>query len=507
MSDDEKLPPREDFSSLDKHLRQGKTFVPPLMQIPGLTTQSWYNDRLPEMLWAALLVEALPRNQYITHLSLIAKAAMQFRGNPEVYPQHSAGTRLSTPQFMALFGHLLADDQSRRALSPLLLLDKLPDRAHWSPHLDTPAQNDGWLAIANAIANCAERRQRPAIDIRWLRVMFLCLQHRMVFPQGKAEEIVEMLCAYPECAEPSGEVDAIIASMEGVTGHGPFAEDVSFWNNTFWDECLYKTGCIPAQVIMPESGFEYEPAKKRWGEIYARLVRHFFETLKTSGVDPKHDAVFGLALYAMSLVTGMMRPHSTRPSGRHLLRSLVEVHITLAYLVAKDDADVWQMYRAYGTGQAKLAFLKLIERERDDFPRHVDVGMLEQLANEDMWQEFVPIDVGQWANLTVRKMADEAGVKDLYDSHYVWPSGFVHGHWGAVRDSVFDICANPLHRFHRIPRPMRVDMHDVCFDAVDLMNRTLDLVERTYPGLSERFAHESMSPKTPSPTGAGEPET
>lgn len=502
MPDDENLTPRKDFSALDKHLRQGKIFVPPLMQIPGLTTQSWYNERLPEMLWAALLIATMPRNQYITHLSLTAKAAMQFRDNPDVYPQHSAGAHLSAEQFNALFGHLLTDDQARQALSPLLLLEKLPDRAHWSLHLDTPAENDGWLSIANAVANSAERRGRPAIDIRWLRVMFLGLQHRMVIPKGKGEEIVEMLCAYPERAEPSGEVDAVIASMEGATGHGPFAEGASVWSGTFWDECLRKTGCIPARVRMPESGFEYEPAKKRWGEIYARLVRHFFETLTTTDVDPKHDAVFGLALYAMSLVTGMMRPHSTRPSGRHLLRSLAEVHITLAYLIAKDDPNAWQMYRAYGVGQAKLAFLKLVERERDDLPKHVDVGTLEQLANEDMWQEFVPIDVGHWARLTVRIMADEAGVKDLYDAYYVWPSGFVHGHWGAVRDSVFDICANPLHRFHRIPRPMRVDMDDVCFDAVDLMNRTLDLVERAYPGLSERFVRASMSPQAPPPSSA-----
>ena len=152
------------------------------------------------------------------------------------------------------------------------------------------------------------------------------------------------------------------------------------------------------------------------------------------------------------------------------------------------------MYRAYGTGQAKLAYLKLVEREHDDLPKHVDVGTLERLANEDMWQEFVSIDVGQWADLTVRKMADEAAVKDVYDAYYVWPSGFAHGHWGAVRDFVFDICANPLHRFHRIPRSMRLDMQDVCFDAIDLMNRILDLVDRSYPGLSERFERASISP-------------
>src|SRR5579863_5357323 len=48
-------PRREDFSSLEKHHRQGKVLTPPLMRISGLATQSWHAERLPDMLWAALL--------------------------------------------------------------------------------------------------------------------------------------------------------------------------------------------------------------------------------------------------------------------------------------------------------------------------------------------------------------------------------------------------------------------------------------------------------------------
>jgi hypothetical protein len=271
-----------------------------------------------------------------------------------------------------------------------------------------------------------------------------------------------------------GSIEMATAFMDDDVGSG--------WSESFWRERLAKTGCVAARFEKPTTSFEYEPAKERWGKIYADLFRHFFETLETSGIDPRHDAVFGLALYAMSLVTGMMRPFSTRPSG-----SLAEVSITLAYLVAKDDAELWRMYRTYGAGQAKLAFLKLIESERKDLPKHVDIAVLEQLANEDMWQEFVHIDLGHWADLTVRKMADDGGTKDIYDTYYVWPSGFVHGHWSAVRDSVFDLCANPLHRFHRIPRPTRVDMDDVCFDAIKIMNRVLDTVDRAYPSIAIRF--------------------
>jgi hypothetical protein len=90
-------------------------------------------------------------------------------------------------------------------------------------------------------------------------------------------------------------------------------------------------------------------------------------------------------------------------------------------------------------------------------------------------------------------MADDARVKDVYDKFYVWPSGFGHGQWAAVRDSVFDLCANPLHRFHRVPRPMRVDMPDVCFDAVRLMNRILGLVDQAFPSFALRFDEPSVS--------------
>ncbi|MEZ5898487.1 MAG: DUF5677 domain-containing protein [Hyphomicrobiaceae bacterium] len=431
---------------------------------------------------------ALPREAALVLLSAVAKTAMQFRDHPEVFPSHSALAAISREQFAAVFHEVIKSDDARRALAPLLLLVNLPDRAHWTEHLSEIPPEEGWNALAQAVAASFDPRSPLAIDMRWLRVMFLGLQHRLLF-RKEQDDVVAMLCAYPEGTDVPDWADAMISAMEPTVDIGPDGERPPNWSETFWKECLDKTRCIPARYTPPvhEPDFDYDGAKKRWGEIYAELVKHFFATTSTTGLDAQHDSTFGLALYAMSLVTGLMRPYSTRPSGRHLLRSLAEVHITLAYLAFKDDPATWQMYRAYGNGQAKLAFLKLVESERGDLPRHIDIDVLERLANEDMWQEFVPVDVGNWAGLTVRKMADDAGTKDVYDMFYVWPSGYVHGHWGAVRDSVFDLCANPLHRFHRIPRPMRVDMPDLCFDAVRITNRTLALVDKLYPSFAPRF--------------------
>jgi hypothetical protein len=65
---------------------------------------------------------------------------------------------------------------------------------------------------------------------------------------------------------------------------------------------------------------------------------------------------------------------------------------------------------------------------------------------------------------------------------------FGHAHWGAVRAAVFDVCGNPLHRLHRIPRLNARILGDVLADAVSLADGVFDVVNKLYPGFSERLA-------------------
>ena len=111
---------------------------------------------------------------------------------------------------------------------------------------------------------------------------------------------------------------------------------------------------------------------------------------------------------------------------------------------------------------------------------------LEMLANEDVWFETRDMKLGAWANKNLRKMSQEAGVKDVYDRYYDWTSGFVHGHWGSIRDAVFTTCLNPLHRLHRVPQPMQ-PMPSVLTDCCKLCNRTLDELNALYPGFNARI--------------------
>lgn len=439
------------------------------------------------MLWAALLSIVLPRKELIFLLSEVAKSAIKFKESPEVYPQHSDLSNISSHQFDMMFKNILLDERHLDALSPLLLLDCMPDNFHWKRYLNIVNEEAAWSSLASAVSVCMNRFSRAAIDIRWLRVCFLALQGRLVFPV-KFSNQVSVIIEYPNIEVPDDKIDALISSMEGMTVHRSVNSGKAEWVNQFWKECLDKTICSYADRTASERKVDYERVKTEWVLIYQKLVQHFHETLSTTSVDARHDGVFGIGLYAMNLVVELMRPNSNRPSGRHLLRSLVEVFINLSYLLKKDTEEFWMAFRNYGNGQAKRAFLKLIEEEETKLPSYIDIELLEALCNEDHWLEYTSIDIGHWVDLNLRKMAEDADVKDIYDRYYIWLSGFVHGHWTAIRGTAFTTCLNPLHRYHRIPALVRADLDDVCPDAIDLMNLVLDLVGRAYPGLSERFS-------------------
>lgn len=259
----------------------------------------------------------------------------------------------------------------------------------------------------------------------------------------------------------------------------------SQWPAQFWEQCFQDTGCWELEMGISEERSEKTTNLARIKEVYAILVRHSLETTRTTAVDAKHDATFGFAFYTLALLEELLRPGNRYSiGGRNTLRTLAECYITFAYLLHVDDETSWMTYRNYGAGQAKLSLLKF--EEADDAPPSVDMRVLDQLANEDAWQEFVSIDLGHWQKLNLRKMSEAAGVKEDYDKYYPWPSHYAHGHWGAVRDTVYATCGNPLHRLHRVARDLPRQLPSVLPDACELVDKILDLVDGAYPRFQAR---------------------
>jgi hypothetical protein len=225
---------------------------------------------------------------------------------------------------------------------------------------------------------------------------------------------------------------------------------------------------------------------QRVEEVAGALSTHFLATVKTTALDAKHDAIFGFAAYATSILRELLRVGaSTSIVARMALRALLETMITVAYLQKTDSPSMWAEFRAYGIGQAKLAFLKL-DDEAAQAVGFVGAEELNAIANEDQSAELVPINIGNWEGTNLRKMSEHAGVKTSYDSYYPWTSAYMHGNWGAVRSTSFDLCLNALHRAHRVLRGSPTSLNDVVLDACEMVDRILDAVDATFPSFTPR---------------------
>jgi hypothetical protein len=477
---------RERLSTMAK---KGSLLQSPLNAFPEVTLSSWRDERLPEVLWAALIAAQLPRDEYLEIFREISRSCAALKTGDWEGLGHSNLVKLETEDFLKLFSPLL-NREKLDLLHPLRLFKQLPDAGHWGrlvPEWEMEKPDD-YEKVAVAIGLTSWHQSEQATDIRWLRVLSMILGGKMHFPESMrrhADEIIE----FPNVGD-LREVRPSIRAAEqsfatySVANDEPVSAD---WANAFWEQCKTDTDCLRFEPKRPRK-LKLEDFFDNVIEVYREVEKHFFAQKSFDAVDARLDGVFGITLYSLNLLLNLIAGNSyRRVEGRLILRSVCECYITLAYLLKVDAAKTWQQYRAYGHGQAKLAYLKTIDLEKDDKPKYISEEDLQNLANEDKWDEFVDIDLGSWAKKNLRAMADEAGVLDVYDKYYSWSSGYVHGQWCSVRDTVFDQCLNPLHRLHRIPAIPRANMNDCAEDAAKILNRTLELLTKAYPPFRKRL--------------------
>lgn len=498
------------YSSILDHQRVGKKLIPPLNRIPNYNSSSWRDDHAPEMLWAFLLATTLPRDVYLRCFrEIITWTRSTFPPTdhsadtaPERTPQsesipndaceidHTSLAELSDRHFEQFVKIPLAHPLGYGVLRPLLLLDSLPGVHRWRTVLGVDPTEHDWQTLTAGVIATLDHQSEISTDVRWLKYILKIVLGKVHF-STEMRETVEEIFAFPNSGD-MRKVRPSIRAAEMILRRNP----PSAWIEKYWTELLTKTHCIDG--TSEDDYFKIvEPSLTRDAILSARqqLVQRFHTVTTTTRTDAKLDAAFGFPLYALSILEEIAAPPiSQLLLGRIGLRSIVEVVITFSYLMRKNSTALWTAYRNFGSGQAKLAFLK-IEQATGDIPPFIDQETLFQIANEDVWQEFVNIDFGHWANKNLRDLAIEGDTKDIYDRYYEWTSTFAHGHWCSVRDSNFVTCHNALHRLHRIPRPYHRIMPTVVVDAVELVNRTFDLLEAAFPTMDKLGRVERVVPQ------------
>lgn len=485
------------ITPLARRQKKGKVIRSPMAQLSDLggvvSWSSWMDDHLPNILWACVVTGALERDEYLSLFRKIISAAREvLDGRDFVSLCHNFLSSISYEEFHAIFVPLLDNAHAAEACRVLGCLDSLPDREHWLKLLAPDCSKQPLDTLANGVVANLDHQSQEATDIRWLKVSLFVFAGRAVVPPDFVEELAE----YPNKGDMRSvrpKIRAFEMSIRSIETGEEKPETVGEAEpSRFWAEMLERSPCLHRES--EEVGFE--PRRDVWSQLdetIGGLCDHFMDNIESTTVDPRLDGSFGIALYMLCLTVEMAHsPSSEYASGRVVLRTVVENFITLKYLSNKDDAAIWLQYRSYGSGQAVLAFLK--SAFTDDRAASVDLSRLEILANEDAWMETKDIAIGNWANLNLRKMAEESGSKDVYDRYYDWSSGFVHGHWGAVRDSAFTTCLNPLHRLHRVPSPLN-RMPSVVEDCCKLCNQALDIISQLYPTFKPRIRWKEAEQK------------
>ena len=476
------------YTSIAAHKRIKKELHPPMATLPRMNEMSWLNDGIPEMLWAILVVSCLDESDFITIFRNVATCGERFRDQEDIKVSitHSGLSLIDKVCFFDIVNCIVSHPSGRATLRPLLLLDQLPGYERWRDILDEDPRDEDWNVLGEAVGKVLFHQTEEATHCRWAKLVFRMASGGVFFHQDM-EETAKEIAQYPDY----GDLRKVRPSIRAMELMFRTEEDTSLeWCDEFWKACLQNTLCFVAEDSSTIAPAGIGTTRERVEEVWNSLHNHFRATLENTSTDARHDASFGFCFYSLALLEELLQVGNNQGIlARHSLRSLVEVYITFSFLLKKDKEKLWKSYRTYGSGQAKLAFLKL-EELSGELPTFVSKDGLELMANEDIHQEFLSIDLGHWASLDLRKMAEESDTKEIYDKYYSWTSSFIHGHWSSIRDATFRTCLNPLHRLHRIPRETTRTLEDAVPDACVLVDLMLEHLDHAYPSFDKRVAVE-----------------
>ena len=240
------------------------------------------------------------------------------------------------------------------------------------------------------------------------------------------------------------------------------------WARRFWNA---NWRIYPCKLAEPEpepgSGEGDDAAIRDAAEKFAQFVEAAYgrvvEIARTT--DPglyspdQHEVLSGLAARACRIASAVAGS-PVMWSGEHVAspaRTLLESHIMMKWLVQHSDPAIFVKFKEYGRGKLKLTKLHYEEHldSMDDPPKGLAkfVEALEQRVNEDVGEEFQTINVGKAFGKDLRRMAQEVGMEQQYRLLYQPHSDISHGEWTSLDAYALTRCANPVHRWHRLPRP------------------------------------------------------
>lgn len=197
-----------------------------------------------------------------------------------------------------------------------------------------------------------------------------------------------------------------------------------------------------------------------------------------------HEVIGALVARQVTLVThlAVSPPIWNGHIAPLILRSMTDGYIALAWIFRDPDTRATQ-FIAHGLGQEKLHLehrRKQLEIEGQNPDEDPLIKAGEAWLNEQRLTSITEVNVGSWAGLDTRKMAEEADCIDLYNFAYTPFSSVTHNMWQHIAKYNLERCPNPLHRYHMIPIDRAIS------PDIDFLYRAAKYVEKTFKLFDEK---------------------
>jgi len=164
-----------------------------------------------------------------------------------------------------------------------------------------------------------------------------------------------------------------------------------------------------------------------------------------------------------------------------ILRSMVDTHITLAWILVKDYKKRAKQFIDYGLGQEK----KLIEHLKNE--ESTDPKLKEIISIKEKWLEsqkysfLTEVNLGQWSEKNTREMAKETDLEGLYKFAYEPFSAVSHSMWQHISTHNLIQCRNPLHKGHLVPEIISFPLdEDYVYKSSKYLSKSFSVVDKKF---------------------------
>ncbi|OLT78114.1 Uncharacterised protein [Mycolicibacterium phlei] len=468
------------------HVKRGKVFTSPLAATGVLNVASWVRDDLPDLLWPVLVLSELGSDQAVRFVRWQGRVLAELDGSAE--PAFLAGCldgRLSGLQRLSEKDPDAIDVVTSHASRLGLLsegirrtLSSYPRRpAEWLTGLEMESPGKSEIdRLATAVLEAMTDDHREAI-IKCMAIWSGVQAGTL----SSSQETVDLLKCYPNDAATISQADSAIRAMWGAMRAAMLARDSDYFvesirfSKIFWGVNSMTTRCMRARDVNPDKQVDAiadhsgEPERTEpessgllredFQQRAMDLTSSYVEAVETSAsrlYDPSRDEVHtGLVVRAAREVIAMLGSPDLWCSehGSGVGRTLVENRILLVWMATQNQEEIYRRYKDYGAGKAKLYALLAKGMPSDWLVNGAEeaVSVIERASHNGVL-DYREVDISaNFAGKSLRQMADECGLADLYRHAYQMQSGISHSEWWSVEIHCMEPCLNVLHRGHLIP--------------------------------------------------------